>query len=489
MSPDPKKGLLLDQRHSAEDDYAFFRDIDPALRDRRYITIGGRPVLAIYRPRLFPDMHATLDRWRECCRKAGINEPYMVMMQTSFEGQVNPKKFGFDAAIEFPPHNLDISNVSRRVNLYDPGAEVGVYDYEHVVDRALFLEEPDYKLFRGVMPEWDCTPRRANPGLFINCGPHRYQRWLEGLCVKTDLESDGAADEKLIFINAWNEWAEGAYLEPDRKYGYGYLDATARALNAYRPTSIDPLGLRVLVVAHIFYMDLLDEFIEHFCNIPCEFDLFLTVPNDQRDFLARYTREHAIPKVKKTTVVSVENFGADIGPFILHGLPYAMDYDICVKVHTKKTPYNSKFAGWRQFLLRNLLGYPQNIAAIAEAFAREPKLGVLYPKPFGPVAEHAEWGSNFNLTASLLEKLRVSVSPHEQPKFPTGSMFWFRPKALQPLLDLALTDDDFKRWVDGARDAETGAIVDGTLMHALERTICYVAAAAGYDCRDFLFER
>ena len=147
----------------------------------------------------------------------------MAMMQTNFEGAVDPRKFGFDTAIQFPPQNIALWDGSHRLKFYDPGAEVDAYDYDHAVDEALFLPKADYTLFRGIFPEWDCTARRANPSVFINCSPHRYQRWLEGICEKTDEDTDRTRDEKLIFVNAWNEWrAEGAYLEPDRKFGYAY---------------------------------------------------------------------------------------------------------------------------------------------------------------------------------------------------------------------------------------------------------------------------
>ncbi len=483
-----KTGLLLDQRHSPEDDLAFFRDIEPALRDRRYITIDGRPVLIVYRPGLFPDIGATLDRWRKCCHQAGLKELYMVMMQTGFEGAVDPRKYGFEAAVEFPPLNLDISNVSRRIQFYDPGADVGVYDYEHAVDKALALPETQYRLFRGIMPEWDCTPRRANPAIFINCAPHRYQRWLEGLCAKTDGDSKRSRDEKLIFINAWNEWAEGAYLEPDRKFGYAYLDATARALNNYRPASIDALNLRILVAAHIFYLDLLDEFIAHFHRIPSGFDLLITTPIEKRDYVLQYVRERLGAVAREIKVLGVQNAGVDIGPFILRMLPEAQNYDVCCKIHSKKTPYNSKFAGWREYLLGNLLSSPQNIAAIIEAFANDPKLGLVYPKVFPPVADHVEWGSNFETTSALLQRLGITVARDDQPVFPTGSMFWFRPKALRALLKLGLTLDDFVRSGEGPTSSGTDPLTDGTIAHALERMILYVAKAAGYGSREMVFD-
>jgi lipopolysaccharide biosynthesis protein len=480
-----KAGVLLEQHHSADDDIAFFRDIEPALRDPRYIKIHGRPLLVIYRPGLFPDIKATLDRWRECCRRAGLEELYLVVMQTLFEGEVDPDAYGFDAAIEFPPHSLRVCDVGHRLDLYDAGSPMRFYDYEHAVEQALERPDPSYRLFRGIMPGWDNSPRRANSAAYINCAPHRYERWLTGLCKKTAVNRP--RDEKLIFINAWNEWAEGAYLEPDRKHGYAYLNATARALNAHRGANIDALGLRILVIGHIYYTELLDEFIAHFHKIPGRFDLLITTPFAKQSYVNSYISKNLKSGVGSIKVKGAPNIGFDFGPFLLSALPEAQDYDVCCKVHSKKTPYNSQFLNWRQFLLRNLMGSEENIAAILEEFAVNPRLGLVYPQAFGPVRPHLEWGSNFEIASMLLQKLGVVVSSDAAPDFPAGSMFWFRPKALAPLQKLGLTLDDFNH-LDGGRDPTGRAVIDGTLAHALERIICYVAKHAGYDCREALFE-
>ncbi|MFC1798567.1 glycoside hydrolase family 99-like domain-containing protein [Thermodesulfobacteriota bacterium] len=226
-----KTGMLLDQNHSEESDIAFFDDIAPVLNDPRYITVDSRPLLIIYRPGLFPNMKKTIERWRKCCHKLGLKDLYLALMHTEFEGIVKPGKYGFDAAIEYPPHNLGVRPCNHDVQLYDPAFMGDIYDYEEAVQKSLNRRKPKHTMFRGVLTGWDCTPRRANPDIFINCKPSIYQDWLEGLCRYS--EKNLAEKKRFVFINAWNEWAEGAYLEPDRKYGYGYLGATARALNRY----------------------------------------------------------------------------------------------------------------------------------------------------------------------------------------------------------------------------------------------------------------
>jgi lipopolysaccharide biosynthesis protein len=480
-------GMLLDQRHEPKDDIAFFEDIRPAVSDPRYITINGRPLLIIYRPGLFPNIRATSERWRECFRRAGLQDPYLAVMQTSFEGAVDPAKYGFDAAIEYPPHNFPLSDVSRQVELYDQGFEGNIFDYEHIVDSALSRQPTSYTQFRGIIPEWDCTPRRTNPDLFINCGPHHYQRWLEGLC--TDSERRHSPSERFIFVNAWNEWAEGAYLEPDRRYGYGYLDATATALNAYRTGKLDSFKQRILLGTHLFYTDMLDEFVDKFKNVEGSFDLVVTTPHDKvkevRENLVRALAKHVLT----AAVIGVDDIGRDFAPLIFEFLPRAKHYDICCWVHSKKSAYEPSYANWRGYLLRNLMGTPERVAAIIDAFSRDSKLGLVYPKPFVEIAGKVEWGSNFKLASELLAKLGITVDEKDQPRFPTAAMFWFRPRALEGLVKLDLTRDDFVRYADGPRDPKTNSVIDGTISHALERMITYVAEASGYRAQEFVFEQ
>jgi glycosyltransferase involved in cell wall biosynthesis len=221
-------GILLDQEHSPDDDIAFIRGIERALRDERYIRVNGRPLLGIYRSGLFPDMQATIERWREYCMKVGIGDLYLTVTQQPFDGTVDPREYGFDAAVEFPPHNYPTEDVGNQVQLSDADFPGSICSYPAVVRASLEKRAPEYKLFRGIMPGFDNTARRRNSGIYIGNSPDLYESWLDGLCRYT--KQALPPGEQLIFVNAWNEWAEGAYLEPDQKHGYAFLNRTAKSL-------------------------------------------------------------------------------------------------------------------------------------------------------------------------------------------------------------------------------------------------------------------
>ena len=240
--------ILIGQDHSPEDDMAFIASIEPMLRDPRYIRVDGRPMIVLYRPSILPDAAATLKRWRAHCRKVGIGELFLAMVQFDVE---DPRLYGFDAAIEFPPHKLasGLQPINQSLQIVNPEYQGNVIDYREVVERARQHPVPLFDMIRGVFPSWDNEARRPGAGYtFVHATPEHYREWL-GLAVDY-ARKHPVAGERLVFLNAWNEWAEGAYLEPDRRYGYAYLDQTRTALLQPGEATASPRPRNIVIVSH-----------------------------------------------------------------------------------------------------------------------------------------------------------------------------------------------------------------------------------------------
>jgi lipopolysaccharide biosynthesis protein len=221
--------ILVAQHYSAESDRRFASDLAPLLRDERYIRIGERPLVIVYRADALPDPRAFAERFREQARRDGIPDPFLAYVRLA--GSQSPAGWGFDAAVEFPPHAFDAGEVTPPVHFDSPDTEVKVYDYIQTAKSAIERPMPVYRLFRGVMPGWDNTPRLPRNGnVFVNAHPANYERWLTAVVAQTARHNPPG--ERFVFINAWNEWAEGCHLEPDEAFGRGYLEATRRALAA-----------------------------------------------------------------------------------------------------------------------------------------------------------------------------------------------------------------------------------------------------------------
>jgi lipopolysaccharide biosynthesis protein len=219
--------VLIAQRYLPEDDINFIKDLIPIFADPRYIRINGAPFLIVYRPQHLPDARKSVAIWRSFCRTAGIGEIHVCAALT--HGNEDYEQFAFDSGVEFPPHNLKCPNVADRVSFFEPFRGY-VVEYQAIAKAYLERQYVHGNVFRGVFPSWDNTPRTGNRGVIVLGGtPANYEYWLAQSIKKTVEEFPN--QERLVFVNAWNEWAEGCHLEPDRRFGNQFLEATLRAKN------------------------------------------------------------------------------------------------------------------------------------------------------------------------------------------------------------------------------------------------------------------
>lgn len=228
--------ILLEQQHSPEDDIKFIAEISKYFEDERYIKKDGRPVVMIYRPSLFPNPRETSGRWRDWCAKNGFPNPYLMMSQALNRPTVysDPVTFGYDATFEFPPHlgtafNQEEFIDDKTIDWFFGKNNNTVFKYSTAVKSWSAKNKYDFKHYKTVFPNWDNSPRRPNGNslIFYNSTPKLYETWLT-YCL------DNSEVDDYVFINAWNEWAEGAYLEPDSFNGCAYLDATYNAILKYK---------------------------------------------------------------------------------------------------------------------------------------------------------------------------------------------------------------------------------------------------------------
>lgn len=231
--------ILLSQEYSEEDDVAHIRALIPAFKDPRYIRIGGRPLFLVYRTENMPDPAATAQRWREEARRAGIGDIYLARVE-GFRSDIDPSTIGFDAAVEFAPDWRTLNQFLYRSRLFRLGCRLGllpptylsqsISSYHTLAERMLRKRSPSWKWFRCATPGFDNSARRRDKGaaIFHKSSPKQYERWLTTLLDQAQRAHEG--DERIVFVNAWNEWAEGNHLEPDQRFGRAYLEATRSAM-------------------------------------------------------------------------------------------------------------------------------------------------------------------------------------------------------------------------------------------------------------------
>lgn len=451
--------ILISQEHSAEDDIAFIAHAAEYLKDPRYLREGGKPILVVYRPGLLPDAKATAGRWRSWCAENGVGPIHLACVE-GFE-RSDPKDIGFDSAIEFPPNLTATASIASEQQLINPTFSGQVLDW-----RAMALEfqsrtQPAYRLHRAVTPGWDNEPRRPSKGRsMLHSSPRRYRDWLANAITASKHQSNGHA---MVFINAWNEWAEGAVLEPDATLGYAYLQATRNALSSASSATRDD-SMRFAIV-HVWHIETLDEILVLLKDSRIDWKIIATT--------APHLRQAVEHKIESTGLVAdtivVDNRGRDILPF-LHAANRLLDRNagVIVKLHTKRSTHRNDGDLWRTELLQRLLG-DGRAEKISRAFDEQPDLGIVGPDghllPIAPFL-----GANAEGVSSTLARIGVKQAAKDG-RFVSGSMFWARLESLRLLLDAPFFDSDF--------EDEAGQ-VDGTLAHAIERVFGTCAIDSGF---------
>jgi len=233
-----ERDILLKQTYSDQDDLKHIRWLLNAFSDSRYITVEGRPLFLIYRPHNLPSPKKTTDVFRTECVKSGLPEPYLIGIN-AHNPRVDSKDLGFDGTLNFEPalgvlpdrmiNRIKLSKGINNLGLGVINPKLDVYDYSHsrrlMVDRNL-----NYQHYPCIFVGWDNTPRRGkNAIIIVNSTPNVF---AEGLSEITKSVMNKPFEDRFIFINAWNEWAEGNHLEPDLRNGNNYLEAVKRINSA-----------------------------------------------------------------------------------------------------------------------------------------------------------------------------------------------------------------------------------------------------------------
>ena len=229
---------LIEQTYPGWDDHAHHFDwLLQAFNDRRYMTINGKPIFAVYKPDNIPDIRKVTDFWRERALSNGLPGLYLIGV-CHWNQTWDPRPRGFDASVmqvlprpdgrihgRMPPRYR--WNMLKQA-LHGDLRQLTIWDYEEIMPILLrnnSVEWPDYPL---VLPNWDNTPRSGTRGVVIyNSTPELFRKHLQEAFSRVAVR---VPEERIVFIKAWNEWAEGNYLEPDQKWGHDYLEVIREEL-------------------------------------------------------------------------------------------------------------------------------------------------------------------------------------------------------------------------------------------------------------------
>lgn len=486
------KEVLLGQSYSKDDRNKFIDDIKKYTDDRRYIRINGKPLIIVYNPGEIPDIKETFAAWRSRADEVGIGEILIWTCQTANNTASKLKIENYiDGELEFPPHNMwyDIIGV-RDINLN--GKEACIYNYRKLVDiLGAQLKESSVKntlpLHKTAMLGWDNAARRDNNWTtFLGYSLKSFYQWLT--LIIDDARNNFDESNRFVFINAWNEWAEGTYLEPDEKYGYANINTLSKALFdipfdevkvlnkkssiEIKESSLSKLNKKpcIAVQIHLYYVDTVDEIINEINKIPFKYDCYITTDTLEKKELIQ-TKFGQNCSANYIEVGVYENRGRDVAPFLLQLKDKIDRYEYICHIHSKKTATNNYGDGWREFLYRHIFGNTENIRHIFSIFENQSNTGLIYPEIYPAVRSQAHWGDNEKCCKELLKRLGLKGELDKDIIFPVGNMFWARTKAIEKVFKANFDFNDFPK--------EKGQ-VNQTLGHQIERIWSIVAQNNGY---------
>ncbi len=231
--------VLMPQYYGGEQEWnEHFQYLLPFFKDSSYIKNENKPMFVIYRTSNIPNCNDMILYFDQKCKDNGFDGIYLVEEKNTFQNSV--KCEASDAVIEFEPMytisrhvRSNVQLVTDKINkiIFDKktNSKLGIFEYDKVWKNILGRkrENCEKKQFLGAFVDWDNTARRGKNGtVFLHSSPERFEKYL-----KLQLENAKKIDSDYIFINAWNEWSEGTYLEPDEKHRYAYLEAIAKIID------------------------------------------------------------------------------------------------------------------------------------------------------------------------------------------------------------------------------------------------------------------
>ena len=481
------KNILIAQEYSDKDDEQFILDMKKYIDDSRYIRINGKPLVMVYNPGQIPDCHKSFAKWRECARKAGIGE---ILIWTCQTANNNADLLNItdciDAEVDFPPHNMWLDSIAVR-DLDLKGKAAFIFNYQRLVDYQVKKLEEDKKvsvpIHHSCMLAWDNAARRKNEWFtYYAFSLRSLYKWVLAIAKKARKDFD--EEERFIFVNAWNEWGEGTYLEPDEKYGYSNINTVSKALyqlpfyddlcildEKSEKAEVQVLDKKIAVHAHMFYLETLEETIQNMNYIPGAFDCYVSTDTEEKKaVIEKALRDRC--KCEKFQVMVLENRGRDVAPFIVQMTPVIQKYDYVCHIHSKKTKTGEYGNEWRKYIFRHLFGGSEYLQTLFNVFEKNSKVGIIMPETFPVLELQAEWGGNLEGVQALLTRIGCETeSLPQDPVFPVGNMFWARVEAILPMFTAGIRQSDFPQ--------ESGQ-VNATIAHQIERSWVYVAEKKGF---------
>jgi len=451
-----------------KDSELFIKDIKKYINDQRYIKINEKPVVGINQVLEIKAYKDMIRIWRKKAREYEIGDIYILINLNNYNIENIIGINLFDAAYDFPPFD------GEKFKIVNSSSQT----YTSLIYHNKNFTAKNFTIFRGSMLEWDDSPLNGiNGTIFEEYSPEKFYM-LNRLLFNWTQENNNSS--KFVFINSWNEWSKGSYLEPDQKYGYASINALSKALfninfrdNNYNLSNLIN-STKVAIQVHVFYFDLIDEITKKTNNIPVKFDLYITtVSINKKNIIEKFIKGKT--KASKYEIMVIMNKGRDVLPLLTQFKNVFKNYKYLCHIHTKKSKHNKIYSSWRQYLYNNLLGSEETVSEILTDFENNEKLGFILPESYNNII--LNHGKQLNpINKNNINFLLNTTFPDKKYQvgkildFPIGNMFWSRVSAIHQIFEINISAQFPKeKWQ-----------IDCTIMHEIERFWLFLVKINGY---------
>ena len=464
--------IIIKQEYNNNYSDKFIEDIKKYLYDSRYIKNNGKPIIGIYKPEKIDNLDKIISIWRQKAKECGIGEIFiLVKFSEKYYKKLNDLT-GFDGGYMIPPYNISSIKLIKNEKYYYYS---GLLYEENNLENIL----KNLTIYRGTLLKYDNSPKKSKDATILEEYSNEKFYLINKLLIDWT-KNNYDKNNRFIFINAWNNWIEGTYLEPDKKYGYSSINSFSKALfnipykqSIYNISNLQSEA-KILIQVHAFYEDLMSQVINKTNNIPVKFDLYITTNTIKKQIIIEEMLKTE-SEANKYQIQIVENKGRDVLPYLTQLKDVIKKYKYVCHLHTKKTKYDpTRGERWRNYLYNNLFGDKDLISEILTDFENNSKLGVIYPETYYYEKENVLKFNKNNI--KYMNYLLGEMFPNMTYKigkklfFPSGNMFWARVDAVYQV---------FEQDIQSKCPKEANQY-DATILHGIERLWLFVAKINGY---------
>ena len=435
--------------------------------DDRYIKLNSKPVICIDNFKNTTNFKLMILSWRKEAKMIGFENLFIIISVTKKIDILDIIKDNiFDAGYELLPNYL--FRYTLRVNFIK-----NYTFFSGLIYRDLqFKSVNNFTIYRGSTLENNFKIK--NYTMFQDYSPE-YFYIMNKIIINWTIRNYNESNQ-FIFINSWNNYNDGTFLEPEPKYGFGSINALSKALfnikfKNYTQNFTSLMNkAKIAVQAHVYYEDLINEIITSTNNIPIKFDLYITTTTLEKKYqIKNYIKKNS--KANNYYIKIVKNKGRDVFPLLIQMRSAINKYKYFCHIHTKKTLQAPGLGnGWRNYLYKNLLG-SDIVSEILSDFENNQKLGFIFPETYYQSKESALKINKrlINSINYLINQIFEGYQIGKNLDFPAGNMFWAKSIAVYQIFKLNLNKVVY---LEGNGPQ--------TILFAIERIWLYIVKYNGY---------